>query len=658
MLNDDPYRLVLDALRAHGCKVTETAPDTASTQCPVHDDRNASMTVSRGTKRPVVVTCHSNHGCGYDDVIAVLGLSKADLGEREQNTVWTPRGDAVAVYRYRDEAGQVLFDVCRTADKQFPTRVPDPTTKSGYRWRLGDTRRVPYRLPELVAAVAAGRLIHVTEGEKDANAIVAAGGAATCNPHGAGKWREDYNRFFVGARVRIVADNDKPGIAHAQQVTEALSGTAASVEAVLAKVGKDAGDHLGDGYGLDDFQPLVLVADEEFGDYMDPYVAPGGSDSAEQRESTRARRVDLKPWLDGTYSPPQPSVGGARADQRKMLYPGRWHTLIAPTTSGKSWWAVWHVVAELRAGRTVVYAHFEEADPGGTIDRIRMIAPDLTADDLIERFIWLDCTRRWKGPGEFAREIPQGVALAVLDGINAACAQHGWPVDKPEAVGEYRAHFAAPVIAAGGTPLSLGHPPKARDRQDERHGYGSTAWLDEVDGVGFRLKSSKESPIRRGRHGLSTLHVVKDRYGQVEQHCSTDERTTSDGWFYAGALHVDSSGAELAVYCSAPATTTGDAPARSQAEILGDAVIRVVAWEMKGRFTSARALETQLRAAGVTFRREVLDVALAILQREGMVTWPEVPARHPRPGVITDSGVTLAERLGQIPASQDQIPKP
>jgi hypothetical protein len=241
-----------------------------------------------------------------------------------------------------------------------------------------------------------------------------------------------------------------------------------------------------------------------------------------------------------------------------LLYPGRWHTLVAPTAAGKSWFAVWHVVAELRRGNVVGYAHYEEHNPAGMVDRIRSVAPELTIDDLIARFVWLDCSRAWKSE-EFAAALPDRPALLVLDGIVAACSQHGWVADKPEAVGSYRERFVTPATKAGAAVLSLGHPVKARDRQTERHGFGASAWLDEVDGAAFRLEAAK-NPIRRGRRGYSALYSVKDRYGEVELHGQADARR--DGWFYLGAFTVDSSpeARNISAHLTAPAVASDRAP--------------------------------------------------------------------------------------------------
>ena len=44
----------------------------------------------------------------------------------------------------------------------------------------------------LIAAVQDSRTVYIVEGEKDVQAVERAGGVATCNPGGAGKWRAEY----------------------------------------------------------------------------------------------------------------------------------------------------------------------------------------------------------------------------------------------------------------------------------------------------------------------------------------------------------------------------------------------------------------------------------------------------------------------------------
>lgn len=228
----------LDGLRRNG--------DSYVARCPVHDDNNPSLSLKVTDTGKVLAHCHA--GCDQAAVAEALGLA----GDSRDTAEWTPRGDAIAVYRYVDEDGRHLFDVCRTADKQFPQRRPDPTAKSGWRWTLGDTRRVLYRLPELTAGVAEGRSVCIAEGEKDVEALRSSGRVATCNPGGAGKWRDEYAAYLIGAHVTIFADKDQPGQAHARQVAAGLDGVAESVWIVeAADPHKDISAHLAAGLSLD-----------------------------------------------------------------------------------------------------------------------------------------------------------------------------------------------------------------------------------------------------------------------------------------------------------------------------------------------------------------------------------------------------------------------
>lgn len=223
-------------------------------RCPAHEDSRASLSLTEGKEHPVVLTCHA--GCDRDAILAAIGLTWEALCTPRQDGhgEWTPRGEAVAVYSYTDETGNLLYQVCRTADKQFTQRVPDRSRKNGWRWSLGDARRVPYRLPRVIEAVKNGEIIWIAEGEKDVHALEAAGVTATCNSGGAGKWQPEFAEFLRDVIVCIVADKDKPGRAHARQVAASLGGIASAVQ-ILEAAGphKDAAAHLGAGLTVNDF---------------------------------------------------------------------------------------------------------------------------------------------------------------------------------------------------------------------------------------------------------------------------------------------------------------------------------------------------------------------------------------------------------------------
>ena len=156
------------------------------------------------------------------------------------------RAPISSTYDYVDETGELLFQVCRFG-KRFRQRRPDPDKPGEFVWNLNGTRRVLYRLPLVLSAVKAGHPIYIPEGEKDVHALEDAGVVATTNPGGAGKWRDEYSATLRGADVVIVADKDKAGREHAEQVRASLEGVAKSVRIVEPSAGKDSYDHLAAG---------------------------------------------------------------------------------------------------------------------------------------------------------------------------------------------------------------------------------------------------------------------------------------------------------------------------------------------------------------------------------------------------------------------------
>ena len=169
--------------------------------------------------------------------------------------------DFVATYDYFDESGTLLFQVCRRADKSFTQRRPDG--KGGWAWGTKDVRKVLYRLPETIEAIAAGHTILICEGEKDANVAWRIGLPATCNPGGANehveksKWRKEFSESLRGADVVIIPDHDGPGYAHAKSIANSLAGIAKRVRVlkladhwreVAAKKGGDLSDGLAAGH--------------------------------------------------------------------------------------------------------------------------------------------------------------------------------------------------------------------------------------------------------------------------------------------------------------------------------------------------------------------------------------------------------------------------
>jgi hypothetical protein len=134
-------------------------------------------------------------------------------------------------YPYRDENGEVLYELIREHPKKFRFQ------QSNGKPNLKGVRRILYNLRDVMKA----RTVYVTEGEKDAETLKAlelkdSSGeviACTTNPFGAkSEWREDYNVFLAKKDVVIFADADETGLKHAVAVGESVSRHANSVRIV------------------------------------------------------------------------------------------------------------------------------------------------------------------------------------------------------------------------------------------------------------------------------------------------------------------------------------------------------------------------------------------------------------------------------------------
>jgi 5S rRNA maturation endonuclease (ribonuclease M5) len=174
---------------------------------------------------------HEN-GCGGGVIDLVASQLNCDRDTaigwlRREGFILEPQqasaSSIVATYDYRDENRVLLFQVCRFEPKDFRPLRPDG------KFTLEGVRRVLYRLPDVIKAVAEGSTIYLVEGEKDADNLRKLGATATTNAGGANKWRHEYSDTLRGAYVVLLPDNDEPGRKHVEQVAAALTGIAKRV---------------------------------------------------------------------------------------------------------------------------------------------------------------------------------------------------------------------------------------------------------------------------------------------------------------------------------------------------------------------------------------------------------------------------------------------
>lgn len=237
----NPIDTVLDALRTHGKDPKRNGKGWVAL-CPGHDDHKPSLSIDQGDNGRCLLKCRSRN-CPTKEIVRAIGLTMGDLFATGNRRAGKQLGKVVATYDYHDTAGHLLYQVLRYEPKDFRQRKPNPA--GGHDWQLNGVLRVPYRLPQLLAAPV-GTPVYVCEGEKDADNLAALDLIATTNAGGAMKWhtldRSTVAKAFRNRHVVILPDNDEPGHKHADQVAKALKGIAADVRIVPLPELKEKGD--------------------------------------------------------------------------------------------------------------------------------------------------------------------------------------------------------------------------------------------------------------------------------------------------------------------------------------------------------------------------------------------------------------------------------
>ena len=293
-----------------------------------------------------------------------------------------PGGEPARTYDYLDEQGKLLFQKVRNPPgnaQRFWQRRPDG--KGGWISNAQGVRKVLYRLPEVLEAIASELTILVVEGEKDADSLWRIGIPATCSPDGASdigkaaKWRMAYSESLGGAHIVVIPDHDDAGYAHASATAKASVPVAKRVRMLtLAKhwpecpKGGDISDWLAAGHTREQLDALIAQAPDYVADNT-PKAAGDAGAAAPLRLvffNDLGAQPTPKPWLiknvmardeiSSWFGPPGKGKSALATD------------LTIANASGRDWRGF---RTKCRCG--VVYFAFERAD----LVRRRLIAHKL-----------------------------------------------------------------------------------------------------------------------------------------------------------------------------------------------------------------------------------------------------------------------------------------
>ena len=226
------------------------------------------------------------------------------------------------------------------------------------------------------------------------------------------------------------------------------------------------------------------------------------------------RLTDLLAVWDGQHQAVRPTM--LQTDSGLgLFYVGQVNWLYGDSGTGKTWIAAAMGVEELRRGGVVLWADYENPDPGLFRERMDALGVD-------RRWIEQGRLLRWHPTDgmdgsnvheltAFIRE--HGVTLAVLDSLGEAFGLAG--VD--ESAESQTAPWLTKVLrqgitdATGATVLVLDHT--TIEGPSRLHPSGSKRKKAATTGAMFLIEQVRAHPFGRGQRGWATLTTAKDRHG-------------------------------------------------------------------------------------------------------------------------------------------------
>lgn len=254
-------------------KISKRYGDKAQCICPAHNDKQASLTITKG-KKCTLFHCHS--GCSIDDVLLVAGLEKKDtfydneplkanwrvyVEGREKRKIeaiynYVSFNGAYAFTKVRLEGKKMLYGILE--NERFTYGLPRNTPRKSLKAIYGNIEAIN-------KAIAESKPIFIPEGEKDVDTLIKQGYTAFTYG-GCTDWQSDFAELVKGANIIILADNDTPGIKVAEKVLNDIQPIAKGAKIVvpMPDIPKaDISDYFKTGHTKEEFEQMINTVTEK-----------------------------------------------------------------------------------------------------------------------------------------------------------------------------------------------------------------------------------------------------------------------------------------------------------------------------------------------------------------------------------------------------------
>ncbi|WP_435744949.1 AAA family ATPase [Nocardioides sp. SYSU DS0663] len=219
--------------------------------------------------------------------------------------------------------------------------------------------------------------------------------------------------------------------------------------------------------------------------------------------------VDLEQVLAGEYLDPPPTML-MRSDGVFLFYDGAVHTVSGESESGKTWLTLLAAIQLMQADENVTFLDFEDR-----ADRVigRLLALGATPTQIRNHFTYVRPDRPLDDGGRAQFEPALTDArLVVLDGVTEAMTMHGFDLNSNEDSAHFQGLLPRWIADHGPAVVMIDHVVKDKEKQD-RFALGAQHKLAGIDGAAYIVKMLQ--PFGRGKRGLASVQVAKDRPGHV-----------------------------------------------------------------------------------------------------------------------------------------------